>query len=161
MDELDYQIADMLDKNSRASNREIARRIGVSEKTVRIRINRMIENGNLKIAAMINVENMPDVFLAVCSIRLQNNLIDIEDCISEIQEMPEVLSVMSVTGRYDLIAIIVVNSKMMLTEILTKKIGKMEGINTLETYVVLNNAGYIVPVSKLYAIMNDHKSKNR
>ncbi len=60
MDEPDNHIADMLSKSNRASNREIARRVGVSEKTVRVRINRMIENGNLKIAAMINVENMPN-----------------------------------------------------------------------------------------------------
>ena len=154
MDDLDFQIADILDKNSRISNREIARQLNVSEKTVRHRINRMIDGGVLKLAALIDVENMPDIFLAICGIRLLNN-IDMENSIERMKEIPEVISVMSVTGRYDLIAVIIVNSRKKLADVLTRKIDKIKGLNARETFVVLNNVGQFVSGGKLYEIINN------
>lgn len=48
MDERDRQIIDILNKNSRTSNSEIARALGISEGTVRLRIQRLLDNGIIK-----------------------------------------------------------------------------------------------------------------
>ena len=48
MDERDREIIDILNKNSRVSNSEIARIIGVSEGTVRQRIERLLKDGIIK-----------------------------------------------------------------------------------------------------------------
>lgn len=48
MDERDREIIDILNKNSRVSNSEIARILGVSEGTVRQRIERLLKDGIIK-----------------------------------------------------------------------------------------------------------------
>ncbi|MCL4479951.1 MAG: winged helix-turn-helix transcriptional regulator [Candidatus Thermoplasmatota archaeon] len=48
MDERDRQIIDILNRNSRTSNSEIARVLGISEGTVRQRIQKLLDNGIIK-----------------------------------------------------------------------------------------------------------------
>jgi Lrp/AsnC family transcriptional regulator of lysine biosynthesis len=48
MDELDYRIIEHLDRNSRAKNIEIARKLRVSEGTVRKRIQDLVDSGVIK-----------------------------------------------------------------------------------------------------------------
>lgn len=48
MDERDRQIIDILNRNSRTPNSEIARVLGISEGTVRQRIQKLLDNGIIK-----------------------------------------------------------------------------------------------------------------
>ena len=48
MDDRDRQIIDILNRNSRTSNSEIARVLGISEGTVRQRIQKLLDNGIIK-----------------------------------------------------------------------------------------------------------------
>jgi Lrp/AsnC family transcriptional regulator of lysine biosynthesis len=48
VDERDRQIIDILNRNSRTSNSEIARVLGISEGTVRQRIQKLLDNGIIK-----------------------------------------------------------------------------------------------------------------
>ena len=48
MDETDYNIIDILRENSRETNMEIARKLNVSEGTIRKRIMNMVNNGIIR-----------------------------------------------------------------------------------------------------------------
>ena len=48
MDEMDYRILELLRENSREKNMEIARRLNVSEGTIRKRILNMVDSGIIK-----------------------------------------------------------------------------------------------------------------
>ena len=52
MDERDRQIIALLQEDGRATNATIARKVGVSEGTVRRRLNRLFENEYIRVVAL-------------------------------------------------------------------------------------------------------------
>ena len=61
MDETDYNIIDILRENSRETNMEIARKLNVSEGTIRKRIMNMVNNGIIRkftIETSISIEGI-------------------------------------------------------------------------------------------------------
>lgn len=57
-DEIDYEIIKRLNENSRASASEIAREIGANERTIRKRIERMMDSGAVRMTTIVD----PKVF---------------------------------------------------------------------------------------------------
>ena len=55
-DKSDVQIVNMLIEDGRMPSSEIARRIGVSERVVRYRIDHMVENGVMQVSAVVHPE---------------------------------------------------------------------------------------------------------
>ena len=58
MDELDQDIIDLLQANGRASNARIARKVGVSEGTVRRRLRRLTQENIVKVIAVPNLDKI-------------------------------------------------------------------------------------------------------
>ena len=54
LDQLDCQMIELLQKDGRISNTEIAKKIGMSEATVRTRLNRLIQEEFIQIVAVSN-----------------------------------------------------------------------------------------------------------
>ena len=157
MDPMDFQIADILDRKGRISNREIARSIGVSETTVRHRLDRIIETGELTISAMIDIEKHPDIYMVLVGIKLSRKP---EECVLEFSKIPSVLFTLTITGRYDVIACVIINSRKMLSRVINDEIGSVNGVIDTETFVVVDNAGLKVCASKLYDLMQNGMSAN-
>ncbi|PWB53246.1 MAG: Lrp/AsnC family transcriptional regulator [Anaerolineales bacterium] len=68
LDELDYQIIRHLHANARISATEIARRTGSNERTIRKRIDHLVEDGVFRLTAIIEPQyfgyiNTADIFL--------------------------------------------------------------------------------------------------
>jgi DNA-binding Lrp family transcriptional regulator len=69
-DKLDYQIIQCLNKNARASASEIARDVDANERTVRKRIDRLVESGVIRLTAVVDPQVLGyaisvDVFLEI------------------------------------------------------------------------------------------------
>ena len=54
LDQLDCQMIELLQKDGRISNTDIAKQIGMSEATVRTRLNRLIQEEFIQIVAVSN-----------------------------------------------------------------------------------------------------------
>jgi len=138
VDKVDAGIMKILSENGRMSNSEVARRLKISEATVRQRLKRLTDSGALKISARIDTKAFPEVFIVVVGIIL--NILP-EECIDEISTHPNVLYSFTVTGRYDLIAVYAVNSREMLSDIIENHLHSIYGVSHTETFVVLKNLG--------------------
>ena len=94
MDDTDYKIIKILEKDSQTSFVEIAERLVVSEGTIRYRVNRMLRAGNIKFTVKHRaVEGL--IFIKGKNIRnIANQLKQFSDNIYEI------------SGEYDIAAII-------------------------------------------------------
>jgi len=147
MDDLDYKIMSYLGENSRLSNREIARRIGIAEGTVRNRLNRLTKEGVLHTTALINIEKIPDLYIAYVCVKIDGR--KLTECAASIEKLPSVLTTMIVTGRYDLFAVVLVQSHKTLVDFVTDQLSKVPGVKDSETYVVLRNYGQWIPADKL------------
>lgn len=154
MDEIDLKISTILGQNGRISNREIARRIGIAEGTVRQRLAHLIENGVLRVTAQVNIESFPEVYAALVGLKIDGRRLN--ECAEEVEKLPSVLTTMIVTGRYDLIAVVLAASRRTLVDFVTDQLSKVQGIKDSETYVVLRNFGQWVAADKISSLVSEN-----
>lgn len=155
MDETDLQIAYLLGKNGRISNREIGRRIGVAEGTVRQRLSNLMESGALRISAQFNIESVPEAYIALVGLKIDSRRL--QECAAELERLPAVLTTMIVTGRYDLIATVLALSHQTLVEFVTDQLSKIPGVKDSETYVVLKNINHWIPADIVTRTIGDNQ----
>ena len=153
MDSIDTQITYLLGKNGRLSNREIARRIGITEGTVRQRLNRLIESGALRITAQSNIEYFPDTYVALVGVKIDGRRLN--ESAEQIEKLPSVMTTMIVTGRYDIVTMILAPSRQTLVDFVTDQLSKISGVKDSETFVVLKNFGQWISADKLSDIINN------
>jgi len=145
------QIVSVLGENGRLSNREIARRIGVSEGTVRYRLGRLLRGGDLRVAAQVNIESFPGIYLAFVGVKIDGRRLT--ECAERIEKLPSVLTTMVVTGRYDLFAVVLAHSHHTLVDFVTNQLSHVSGVRDSETFVVLKNFDQWIPAHKLNRII--------
>ncbi|MDD5707795.1 MAG: Lrp/AsnC family transcriptional regulator [Kiritimatiellae bacterium] len=148
IDELDIRIAHELGKDGRLSNRELARRLGISEGSVRQRLGRLVDGGVLRVTAQANLESQPDAFLAIVGVKLDGRRLT--ECAKRIAKLPSVLTTMIVTGRHDLMAVILAPSRRTLVDFVTSELSTVPGVRESETSVVLKSLDFWVDSRKMF-----------
>ena len=157
IDEVDLRIMKLLGDNGRMSNSEIARRLDLSEATVRQRLKRLFDEGILKTSGEVDTNAFPEIFIIVVGIIL--NILP-EKCLDVISSLPNLLFIFTVTGRYDMIAVFAVNTREKLSEIIEKHLHSIEGVSHTETYVVLKNIGMAINTKNFCELMEKEFHEN-
>ena len=141
-DETDWKIISIL-KEGYVPNNTIALELGVSEGTVRSRLKKMKEAGILQIRALINPDVLENKQLVLVAMRVaESKLLDLKA--EELSHLKNVLSVSIASGRYDLIAEVLLDSNRGLVQFLTEELSKVEGILASESFIMLKNYGKYV-----------------
>jgi len=131
LDELDHRIIEQLSNDARQSNRTVAAALQVTEGTVRTRIKRMQSEGLIRITAVTDLAWMKGVRLAFIGIDvMQEHLREVAD---RIAEMHDIRAVIVLLGRYDLLAIALLESIEQLTAIANDRILALRGVRHVET----------------------------
>lgn len=136
MDKLDRQIISELQRNGRESYRTIARKLKVSGGTVRLRVHRMIQNNVLRISALLNPFTFEHSIIALIGFRLENR--SLEETMKRISKLDGVLSVSTVTGEFDLIVEVFLESRSELKSLLVEELPKIGAIKETETFIFLD-----------------------
>ncbi|NIA20552.1 MAG: winged helix-turn-helix transcriptional regulator [Anaerolineaceae bacterium] len=147
MDKIDLRISQILGKDGRISNSEIARQLNVSEGTVRQRLRKLTESGRLRVRAMVNSEQMPNRYLAMIGLQIEGR--QLEKCAEEIDKFPQVQRTLIVTGRYDLMVSLLLDSHAAMVDFVTHKLSMVRGILQSETFVCLKNSDPWFPADNL------------
>ncbi|HDD31389.1 MAG TPA: Lrp/AsnC family transcriptional regulator [Thermococcus litoralis] len=135
MDEIDRNILKLLQEDGRMSYSEIARRIGVPESTVRLRVKRLIEEGIIrKFAALINPFKAGYTIVAFIAVDVEPN--KIKRAVEELSKLPEVDVLGIATGAHDVLMQVTVRDLQELESFLIEKLGKIEGIRSTETSIL-------------------------
>lgn len=141
-DNLDKLIIQELQKNGRASNVELAKSLFASERTIRNRINRLLGKNLLTITAIPNVEAMGYSFFSI--VALQINISNMNEAIDYLSKNPNVIFLANVTGRYDLIAMLIFRSPKEQSIFAEKHLAHLPGLARSETFVCMDiNKGHI------------------
>jgi Lrp/AsnC family transcriptional regulator for asnA, asnC and gidA len=135
MDELDLKIVDILQHDSRASKAGIARRVGVSEGTVRRRLNRLVGENLIEFRVTAGASGRERRSQSVVGIQVDPAKLD--SVLQQVSEFDQVMFAASTTGAYDLLAWVGVESLDDLGRFLIKSVGKIPGVRRTETHVVL------------------------
>jgi Lrp/AsnC family transcriptional regulator for asnA, asnC and gidA len=134
-DELDLQIIALLRVDGRRSNREVARRLGVPEATVRYRVRRLTESGVLKIAAAVDPEHLGYALTAVISLEVDpRRFIEASDTIAA---MEQVMWLGITTGASDIILTASFKHQDEMFSFVADELAHIEGIKRVQTSVCM------------------------
>lgn len=131
-------------RNGRASFRDIAADLGVSEVTVRTRTARLIEEGILDICGQVDVEKLPNHTLALVAVKLTSpDLVGEGEVFSKLRG---VVSVAVLTGRHDLILTVLLNEEFTLLDFYTTEFSKCRTrVSSIETFIVYKGFNFKIP----------------
>lgn len=137
LDETDWNIIKILQGEYLPNNR-IAKQLGISEGTVRARLKKLKEAQVLEIRALINPEVLSNKQLALVAMRVAQSRL-LESKAEEVARLPNVLSVSIASGRYDLIAEVLVDSNRGLVRFLTEELSTVAGVVGSESFLMLKS----------------------
>lgn len=132
MIDIDDKIIELLRKNARLTNVEIAKLIGASEGTVRNRIQQLVESKKIR---KFTIKTGTSRIKAMIDIRVNVN-INTSKAASRISSLPGVIEVYEVSGEDDVVAIVEVPSTEKLNETI-ENIRATDCITSTKTKLIL------------------------
>ncbi len=130
-------------KEGKKSFKKIADKLAITENTVRTRVNNLQKEGVLEICGLVDPATLPNHRVVIIGIKLTKmNLVEKGE---EISKLKGVISVNVVTGRYDLMILVLFKKGFGLLEFYTQEISSISGIGSVETFVVYKSYNLKVP----------------
>ena len=136
IDERDRQILALLQVDARRSNASLARELGVSEATVRRRINSLIDDSVVSVKAVPNSRKLGLNTSALIGIDVEPGKGELVTAALKARE--EVIFLGTCAGRYDLMARVLVADLAELRGFLEDFVTKVGGVQKTETLILLD-----------------------
>ncbi|MCL0082524.1 Lrp/AsnC family transcriptional regulator [Dehalococcoidia bacterium] len=133
LDKLNQRLIQELQNDGRTSNRVLARKLGVSEGTIRKRISDLRSRNVIKIVAQPDPYRLGCRF--ICIMGLEVKLADLHAVGEELAQCPNVYYLAHVTGAVDLMAILLFRDSEGLADFIRDKISKIPSILKTQTFV--------------------------
>jgi Lrp/AsnC family transcriptional regulator for asnA, asnC and gidA len=136
IDEIDRQIINCLMEDGRMNAAEVARRLQgeSSERAIRYRINRMVEEGIIKISAIVNPHALG--FQVIADVFIEVEPGKIAEVAHALATHPMVSYVAFSIGERDISAQIVASDNQAVYEFATEVIGHLPGVRKTTTSIV-------------------------
>ena len=142
IDETHIQIIKHL-RNGKKSFKQIAEALELSENTVRSRVNRLKEKGVLEISGLFDPEAVSGHRVVLIGVKL--NTMDLVKKGEEFSKLKGVVSVSVVTGRFDLILMVLLREGFGLLEFYTDEMARLKEVQSVETFVVYKGYNLKIP----------------
>ncbi len=155
IDHIDRAIITCLQEDSRRPSAEIARNLGIAERTVRARIDRLVQDGVVHLAAIVNpravgYEVTADVFLEV-------ELGKVQSVADEVSRVDEVCYVGLTTGDRDISLQVHAQSIDALYDFVSERLNRIPGVLRSKTFVIPRVSKQL-PDWRLPANLPEHQS---
>ncbi|MBX3713791.1 MAG: Lrp/AsnC family transcriptional regulator [Lysobacter sp.] len=134
--ETDQQLLSLLRENARASTAQIARRLGLSRTTVQSRIERLEREGVIS-GYTVRIDEEYERSYVRAHIMIAVHPKQMTTVVNTLRGMPELRSLHSVSGGFDLIAIGAVPAVGDM-DVLTDRIGAIDGVARTTSSIVLS-----------------------
>lgn len=115
LDERDYEILHLMQKDCRASFSKIAEILGVSHVTVGRRLERLIKTGYVKPTLVINPVKF-NFWLSITLMEVESRD-SIDEIVNQFKACPRILSIMSTTGSYNVVLLTIAENRQALESI--------------------------------------------
>lgn len=133
LDRVSAAIVESLRPDGRKSYAAIAKEVGVSEATVRQRLQRLVEQGHLQIVAVTN----PVGRGRFTSMLLVKTTGDVEGVAAVLRELPEVTFAVATAGAHDIVIEVMCRDGAHLLSVIDGSIRVIEAVESVETLVYL------------------------
>ncbi len=136
LDALDKKIIIELQHNGRTPYKDIAKKLKVSDGTIRLRTEKMIKRNFLRITASIDPFHFENSITALIGINIARR--SHAEFMQKISKISGVKSVCNATGRYDLLVEVFFDSREALKNFLVSDLSQIGDISFTETFVYLD-----------------------
>jgi Lrp/AsnC family transcriptional regulator for asnA, asnC and gidA len=136
LDDTDQAIIALLREDGRMAYRAIARELDVAENTVRGRVRRMEESNTLRLVAVTDIEAAGYGMLLAIGVQVEGR--SPEKVAQDMAAIQEVFSVNVVVGAQDIEILVVARDQADLTDLITRKLGGVEGVRRLTPALALD-----------------------
>jgi len=139
LDEIDIALLRELERDSRQSQRALARHVNMSAPAVAERIARFERNGIIrKYSIAVDWERLGFDVVVYMPITLESGG-DIEPTLEAFRAIPELEELTVVAGRYDLLARFRLSAQSQLRELLLDRVWQIPNVARIETLIGLGN----------------------
>ena len=140
INEIDKKILNILQKNSRTPNAEIARQVGLAQSATLERIRKLEERGVIKgYGVQLDGQSVGLGLLAFVFIRTEDTHGE-DKVTSQLARLPEVLELHHVAGEDCFLIKVRASNTEMLGRLLREKFGTIKGVRATRTTIVLNTS---------------------
>ena len=135
LDEIDEFIIRALQEDGRVPFAHIAEKLNVSPGMIRVRYNRLVELGYLRVVAITNPLHMGYQSMAMIGIRTEGD--KMLEVAKKIAELDEVIYLIVVSGRYDILAEVMCRDHAGLLRFVTERLYGISGVRETESFMHL------------------------
>ena len=147
LDELDHRIIDLLARDARVSNRQIAEQLGVTEGTIRGRVKRLEKDNCIRFTAVTNVAFAGAPKVVLIGVHAAHG--ELTALSERIAAMPEIRCVIITLGRYDILAIGLFTQLEEVVDVANNRILALPGVRHVETSIAVKTLKYDYRVAKI------------
>jgi len=134
LDDVAQAILEQLREDGRRPYSTIGRVVGLSEAAVRQRVQRMLDSGVMRIAAVTDPHTLGFPRRAMIGLRVEG---DIESVAEELAEIPEVAYVVLTAGSFDMLAEVACEDDEHLLNLISTRIRAIPGVRDTESFIYL------------------------
>lgn len=156
IDSLDRKLINLLARDARQSNEQLAKQLAVNASTVSRKIKRLIQDGVIELIALPNPEKIGLPLRAIIAFDVTHD--KATDFLKALASCPEIISLYSTAGRYDVIAIAWFADTEELYDFIQRKVSKLEGLRDTETFICLHVEKRITPAEGVALIRDTDSS---
>lgn len=144
LDELDFSVLNLLQKDGRMSFTDMADKLGVSISTVRTRVTKLLEEKTIQIIGRINTEKVGFHVYAQIKISVRPALL-IQKVASQLLKIKEVSFLAITSGGFDIEMDVMCRDNNHLLQLVSDHVSKIEGVDHTETNMYLKVLKYAQP----------------
>lgn len=126
LDEIDRRIIDRLFADVRVSNRQVARELGVTERTIRVRMKRLIDSGAIRFTALVNL-SQAGRRLAFLWIDTANRK-DVRAVLGALERIESLNYISTLFGRADILVLAMFQDRDELDRLIHEQIYRINGV---------------------------------
>lgn len=134
IDEIDHAIISCLQIDGRTPSAAIARHVGIAERTVRARIDRLVRDEVIRLVAIINPHALG--YTVIADVFLEVELGKVQEVAETVSGFAEVMYVGLTTGDSDISLQLFAPSVDALYDFVTEKLNHIPGVLRARTFVI-------------------------
>ncbi len=134
IDQVDSRIINLLQKDGRLSNTVIAKKLNISEATVRARIKRMVDERYIQIVAVSNPFKLG--FEIAGDLYIHAEMKKMDKVIMELKKFKELWYIIMTTGNTNINAEFIVKSLEDLNDLVYNRLSKIDGVMKVDISVI-------------------------
>jgi len=136
MNDTDSKIISILRTDGKTTNASVARQLEVSEETVRRRLHRLVQEGFVRIEAIVDPAKMGYRLEALIGVEASPDMVN--EVADELAKLEEVNLVTITTGSFNIFFSITLRSTSEVLEFLSTKVRPISGVGRVEVFVNLD-----------------------